>query len=93
MPEAFEKLIRNEQLVPWTDLTEEEKKVIEANNLDHYIPWRVVFKPSPSAPARLVFDASMNTKVKDGQGGRSLNDLVVKGRVKTLNLLKMILRF
>ena len=91
---AFDKLLKNNQLVPWANLTEEEKRIVEAKDVSHYIPWRVVFKPSPSTPARPVFDASMNTKVNnDGQGGRSLNDLVVKGKVTTLNLVKMIMRF
>ena len=62
--------------------------------LSHWIPWRVVFKPSLSTPARPVFDASTNTKMDEsGHGGRSLNDLVVKGKVTTLNLVKMIMRF
>ena len=30
---------------------------------------------------------------EDGTGGRCLNDLVVKGRVETLNPLNMLLRF
>ena len=56
--------------------------------------WRVLFKPSLSTPARPVFDASQNTKLRaDGTGGRCLNDAVVKGRVTTLNLVKMVLRF
>ena len=40
-------------------------------------------------------DGSTNTKRNpDGSGGgRSLNDLVVKGRVVTLNLVRMMLRF
>ena len=91
---AFNKLLKNKQMVLWTDLSEEERKTIEAKPISHYIPWRVVFKSSLSTPARPVFDASMNTKVDaQGRGGRSLNDLVVKGKVTTLNLVKMIMRF
>ena len=45
-------------------------------------------------PARPVFDASTKTKPReDKSGGRCLNDLVVKGRIVTLNLVKMVLRF
>ena len=69
-------------------------KTIESKTISHWIPWRVVFKHSLSTPARPVFDASMNTKVNTaGHGGRSLNDLVVKGRVTSLNLVKLVLRF
>ena len=91
---AFDKLFKNEQLVLWKDLSEEEKKVIESKTVSHYIPWRVVFKPSISTPARPVFDGSANTKPRpDGSAGRCLNDAVVKGRVVTLNLIRMMLRF
>ena len=91
---AFDKLLRNNQMVLWKDLSDEEKKMIESKDISHYIVWRVVFKPSISTPARPVFDASQKTKSrKDGTGGRCLNDAVVKGRVVTLNLTRMVLRF
>ena len=92
---AFKKLMDNDQLVLYKDLTEEEKAIIESKNIQHYIPWRVVFKDSLSTPCRPVMDGSSNTKMNsDGNGGgRSLNDLVVKGRVVTLNLVRMMLRF
>ena len=91
---AFDKLIRNNQIVLWKNLTDDQKKNIEKKAVQHYIPWRVVFKPSISTPARPVMDASTNTKRReDGSAGRCLNDMVVKGRVVTLNLLKMLLRF
>ena len=91
---AFDKLMRNKQMVLWKDLSEEDRKFIESKATSHYIVWRVVFKPSISTPARPVFDASQKTKVRpDGTGGRCLNDAVVKGRVTTLNLIKMVLRF
>ena len=54
----------------------------------------MVFKSSLSTPSRPVFDGSQRTKYRsDGTGGRCLNDLTVKGRVVTLNLVKMVLRF
>ena len=91
---AFQKLLKNDQMCLWDDLTPEEKKAIESKTVSHYIPWRLVFKPSLSTPARIVFDASQNTKHReDGSGGRCLNDAVVKGRIVTLNLVKMFLRF
>ena len=91
---AFEKLMKNKHMVLFDDLSDDEKKQIESKPVSHWIPWRVVFKHSLSTPARPVFDGSMNTKVDEhGRGGRSLNDLVVKGKVTSLNLVKMIIRF
>ena len=47
-----------------------------------------------STPARPVFDASTRTRKRaDGSGGRCLNDLVTKGAVKNMNLIKLLLRF
>ena len=62
--------------------------------MNHFIPWRVVFKESVSTPARPVLDASTNTPQRpDGTGGRSLNDACMKGRIPDMNLLRMVLRF
>ena len=90
---AFDKLRKNKQLVLWDELDEEDKELIESKKINHWIVWRVVFKPSLSSPARPVFDASSKTPITEDGGGRCLNDLVVKGRVVTLNLTKMVLRF
>ena len=91
---AFEKLMKNNQMVLWSDLTEEQKQTIDAKQTQHYIPWRIVFKSSLSTPARPVFDDSTKTKLReDNTGGRCLDDLVVKERIVTLNLVKMVLRF
>ena len=91
---AFDKLIKNGQMVLFKDLSEEEKSIVESKPVSHWIVWRVVFKPSLSTPARIVFDGSANTKPRDdGSGGRCLNDAVVKGRVVTLNLVKMVMIF
>ena len=91
---AFDKLITNGQMVPFDSLNKEHKDIILAKQVNYWIPWRVVFKMSLSTPCRPVFDASSNTKPRgDGSGGRSLNDLVVKGRVVTLNLIRMLMRF
>lgn len=83
-------------MVHFDELDDEEKKLIESKPVNHWIIWRVVFKPgSVSSAARPVFDGSAKTRVgPDGvSGGRCLNDLVVKGRLVTLNLTKMVLRF
>ena len=67
---AFQKLLKNGQMVLWKDLSEEQKKIIEKKAVCHYIIWRVVFKLSLSTPARPVFDGSQRTKHRpDGTGG------------------------
>ena len=63
--------------------------------VQYYLPWRIQFKPgSATTSTRPVFDASSGTKRRqDGSGGRCLNDLVCKGPIDTLDLLRVILRF
>ena len=91
---AFDKLIKNGQMVFFEDVSKEQKEIIVSKPVNYWIPWRVVFKLSLSTPCRPVFDASSNTKSRaNGSGGRSLNDLLVKGRVVTLNLIRMLMRF
>ena len=76
------------------ELTEEQQELILSQPVQHYLPWRVVHKQSISTPCRTVMDASSKTPLKqNGQGGRCLNDLTMKGRVNTLDLLNMLLRF
>ena len=66
----------------------------EAKEVQYHIPWRVVFSNSPTTPCRPVLDASSRTSFrKDKTGGRSLNDLVAKGKIETLNLVKVLTRF
>ena len=62
--------------------------------LQHWLPWRVVHKDSVSTPCRPVFDGSTKCPVlDDGTGGHCLNNLTMKGRISTLDLLTMLLRF
>jgi len=71
------------------DLSEEVKESFIHKPVQHYLCWRVVYNPkSTSTPVRPVMDASTKTP-----GGRCLNDLVVKGRISSLNLVRMVLRF
>ena len=94
MVKAFDKLMKNGQMVLFKDLSEVEKSIFESKSVSHWILWRVVFKPFLSTLARPVFDGSANTKPRDdGSGGRCLNDAVLKGRVVTLNLVKMVMIF
>ena len=91
---AFKKLTDNGFAVKFDDLTEDEKKMIESKPLQHYLPWRAVYKVSVSSPCRAVFDASAKCPVTpDGRGGRCLNDITMKGVISTLDLMQMLLRF
>ena len=91
---AFEKLTKNKYAVKLTDLTQEQQERLLSKELQHWLPWRVVFKVSVSTPCRCVFDASTKTPLlQTGQGGRCLNDLTVRGKVNSLNLINMLLRF
>ena len=41
-----------------------------------------------------VLDGSFRTKFRmDGSAGRCMNDLVVKGKITSINLVKMLMRF
>ena len=53
-----------------------------------------MFSGSATTPARPVFDASTRTgKNSNGTGGRCFNDLTSKGKITTLNLTRLLLRF
>ena len=58
------------------------------------IPWRVVWKDSTTTPVRPVLDASTNSPRRvDGSGGSNLNNAVCHGKVDSLDLLGVLLRF
>ena len=92
---AFKKLFDRGYMVLLKDLTAEQRKMFEHKLVQHYIPWRVVYNlKSKSTPVRPVMDASTRTPTRpDGSGGRCLNDLVCKGRIETLNLVRLVLKF
>ena len=93
---AFQKLFKNGHAIYLADVEKERLDKFITKSVQHYIPWSLVWKAdSITTPCRPVFDASKNTRKRpDGLGGgRSLNDLLCKGRVDTLNLLKMVIRF
>ena len=91
---AFKKLFDNGHAVLLKYLPKETIEAIMSKTVQHFIPWRLVFKDSVSTPAIPVLDASSNTPLReDGTGGRSLNDACMKGRIADMNLLRMILRF
>ena len=90
---AFKKLVDNKVAVKIDDLNEETREML-MKKLAHYLPWRLVYKMSVSTPCRPVFDGSSKCPLlPDGTGGRCLNDLTMKGRVSTLDLITMLLRF
>ena len=91
---AFEKLFRTGDTKFVSQMTQEELSKFINKEVQFFIPWRIVFQDSVTTPIRPVLDGSSNTKVRpDGSGGRNLNDFVVKGRISTLNLLRLLLRF
>ena len=91
---AFAKLFDNGHAKLLTDLSEEELKMFIDKEVQHHIPWRVVFSGSATTPCRPVMDASSRTAYRaDKSGGRCLNDLVCKGKIDSLNLVKVLLRF
>ena len=91
---SFKKLFDGNYARKFSDLTEEQRQKILTKPVQHYLPWRLVYKESISTPCRTVMDASSKTPLlPGGQGGRCLNDLCVKGRVNSLDLLNMLLRF
>ena len=92
---AVEKLFRTGQALYLSEVDSERLEKFIHKEVQHYLPWRVVFKAdSLTTSCRQVFDASTNTRRRsDGSGGRSLNDLLCKGRIKSMNLLRMMIRF
>ena len=65
---AFKKLFDNDHAKGLRDLPVETVNKILSKEVQHHIPWRVVFKESVSTPARPVLDASSNTPVRpDGR--------------------------
>ena len=68
---AFDKLFKNEHAVPLKDIDKERLKQFITKAVQHYLPWRVIYKSdSITTPCRPVFDASTNTRKRpDGSGG------------------------
>ena len=91
---SFYKLFDGGFAKRFDELEEDQKQAILKKEIQHYLPWRVVYKASLSTPCRTVMDGSSKTPLlENGQGGRCLNDATMKGRVDTLDLLNMLLRF
>ena len=92
--EAFSKLFRNGHAKLLSQLNKSEFDQFINKEVQHHLVWRVVFSGSPTTHCRPVMDASSRTGFrKDGSGGKCLNDLVCKGKVESLNLVKVLMRF
>ena len=92
---AFKKLFDKGYIKLLDEIPEDIRKKFLDKEVQYFLPWRIQFKPgSASTPARPVFDASSGTRRRpDGSGGRCLNDLVCKGPIDTLDLMRVTLRF
>ena len=92
---AFDKLIEKKYIMFLDELPTAITDRFMNKEVQYVLPWRIQFKPgSASTSTRPVFDASSGTKRRqDGSGGRCLNDLVCKGPIDTLDLLRVMLRF
>ena len=91
---AFEKLFKTGDTRFLEELTDEERSMFIDKPIQYFIPWRVVYNNSPTTPVRPVLDGSSITDRRtDGTGGRCLNDFVVKGKIETLNIVRLVLDF
>ena len=92
---AFQKLIDKGYITFIDDMPEHVRQLFMEKEVQYFLPWRVQFKlGSATTPIRPVFDASSCTRRRqDGTAGKCLNDMVCKGPIDTLDLLKVVLRF
>ena len=91
---AFKKLMDRGFIRLFKDLTDAEKAEFVHKEVQYTIPWRIVWKDSATTPVRPVLDASTNSpRRSDGSGGSSLNNAVCHGKVDTLDLLIVVLKF
>ena len=87
MSNAFKRLIDRGHIVPWDELSDDQRRNITASKSSYYLPWNTSFKEgSSSTPLRPVFDGSSKTP-----GGTSLNEILAKGKADLASLLEMVL--
>ena len=92
--QSFYKLFDGNFAVRFDELDDNLKKLILSKTIQHYLHWCVVYKDSLSSPCQTEFDDPSKTPcIEDGKGGRFSNDLTMKGKINTLDLLNLILRF
>lgn len=87
---SHDKLRLKGHVIPYTELTEDERNRMDATpGAGYIIPWRTVYKQSSlSTPCRMVFDASSRTPAGD-----SLNNVLAKGQNKLTRILNILTRF
>ena len=86
--ESMNKLVQRGYVVPYANMSKEEKAVIDKHALEYYIPTTIVFKGnSLSTPSRVCLDASAKTST-----GFALNDILPKGTV-SMKMGKMLHRW
>ena len=91
---ALQKMIDNNIMEKLETIDEERRSLFINKEVQHWIPWRPVFKDSLSTPCRIALDGSSRTNRRsDKTGGRCINDMVPKGVVDTLDLVRMVLRW
>ena len=71
-----------------SNLSAEDQQMLQQSPVQYIIPWRPVWKNSPSTPCRPVFDATFPTKT-----GYSLNDILPKGKNNLNKLAELMIRF
>jgi hypothetical protein len=86
---AEEKLQRLGKVDYVRNLSPEDQEMLKSNPIQNFIPWRIVFKDtSATTPARIVFDGSLPTA-----SGKSLNDILPKGRNNLNKLQEIFIRW
>ena len=85
---SFDKLVQKGFIARLNDLPEHIRHEILSQELKHYIPWVLAYKPgSLSTPVRICFDASRRTP-----SGKSLNSVLPRG-CSDLSLERMAINF
>ena len=74
---SFEKLVNAGYVCKYSELTEEERNIVDQGKVQLFIIWNTRFKLlSQSTPARIIYNGSAVS------GKTSLNDLLIKGDLK-----------
>lgn len=85
---SFDKLVKKGFIAKLNDIPENIRQEILDQELNHYIPWVLAYKPgSLSTPVQICFDASRRTP-----SGRSLNSVLPRG-CSDLSLERMAINF
>ena len=85
-----EKKLQDLGFVEWVkNLPKDIQELLKNSPIQNFLAWRIVWKSSSvSSPSRPVFDASMPTDT-----GKSLNDILVKGRNNMNKLQEVFIRW